>query len=402
MAGSRRLSSGALRDLSFRLIILLGVVSLCGSLVSNGARSVTGPYLDLLGAGAAVVGLVAGLGEFVGYALRFATGVYVDQSRHYWTMALIGYGLLAAIPLLALVGRWEAAALLIILERIGKAIRTPARDTMLSHATTTIGRGWGFGVHKALDQIGAIIGPVTLAAAVYLTGGYGYGFLILGIPLVFLFITLIAARAAVPKPRRLEAARTLPAPDHTAGEIPDLLPYATFIFLGMAGFANFPLISYHLTAETILPDAGIPLLYAVAMVISVIVALATGRVYDRFGARTLIVIPVISTLTAILAFAPGPDPVIAGALIWGSGIGIYETAIRATIADTTGIDRRGQAYGVLNAVFGTAWFMGSVVMGVLYEISVGHIIGYVLFVEILAVIAYIWMYRAKRVYARPT
>ncbi len=209
--------------------------------------------------------------------------------------------------------------MLIILERVGKAIRTPARDTMLSHATTVIGRGWGFGVHKALDQIGAIIGPITLAAAVYLTGGYGQGFLILGVPLVFLFITLVAAQAAVPKPRRLETSRTPPAPGSTGGDLPDLLPYATFIFLGMAGFANFPLISYHLKTEAIFPDAGIPLLYAVAMVVSVIVALATGRVYDRFGARTLIVIPMISIFTAILAFAPGIGFVLAGALIWGSG-----------------------------------------------------------------------------------
>lgn len=400
MTGGRSPSSGALKAISFRLILLLGAVSLCGSLVSNGARSVTSPYLDLLGASAAVVGLVAGLGEFVGYALRFATGVYVDQSRHYWTMALIGYGLLIAIPLLALVGSWEAAALLIILERVGKAIRTPARDTMLSHATTAVGRGWGFGVHKALDQIGAIIGPITLAAAVYLTGGYGQGFLILGVPLVFLFITLFAARTAVPKPRRLEASSAPPAPGSTAGEIPDLLPYATFIFLGMAGFANFPLISYHLKAEAILPDAGIPLLYALAMVVSVIVALATGKIYDRFGVRTLIIIPVISTLISILAFASGAGSVFAGALIWGSGIGIYETVIRATIADVTAIDRRGQAYGILNAVFGTAWFTGSVVMGVLYEISVIHIVAYVLFVEILAVIAYIWMCRMQQGFNR--
>src|SRR5690554_2106127 len=118
-----------LRDLSIRLILLLGAASLFGSLISNGARSVTGPYILLLGGSAAIVGLVAGAGEFIGYALRSATGTYVDQNHRYWTAATTSYGLLAAIPLLAFAGRWETAAALIISERIGKAVRTPARDT---------------------------------------------------------------------------------------------------------------------------------------------------------------------------------------------------------------------------------------------------------------------------------
>ncbi|MGB4756929.1 MAG: MFS transporter, partial [Candidatus Methanoculleus thermohydrogenotrophicum] len=195
-------NSQGVRELSVRLILLLGVVSLFGSLVSNGARSVIGPYILLLGGSAAVVGLIAGLGEFVGYALRFVTGVYVDQSRQYWKMAMAGYGLLVAIPLLAFAGRWEVAAFLIIFERIGKAIRTPARDKILSHATASVGRGWGFGVHKALDQIGAVLGPLVMVAALVFTGGYGAGFLLLGIPLTGVAAVLLFAREVVPKPGR--------------------------------------------------------------------------------------------------------------------------------------------------------------------------------------------------------
>jgi hypothetical protein len=380
------------RDLSIRLILLLGTASLLGSLVSNGARSVTGPYILLLGGSAAVVGLIAGAGEFIGYALRSATGAYVGQSHRYWKVAMTGYGLLAAIPLLAVAGRWEAAAVLIIAERIGKAVRTPARDTILSHATTTVGRGWGFGVHKALDQVGAVIGPLVMVAALALTGGYATGFLLLGIPLAGVAMVLFLARSTVPRPSRLEAnGGTRENMDNIRG----FLPYAAFIFLGMAGFVNFPLISFHLKAQSIIPDAVIPLYYASAMIVSVVVALVFGRAFDRIGTHVLLTIPVFSTVTILLAFSLDPGVAIAGSLAWGAGIGIFETSLRASIAESTTAARRGQIYGTVSAVFGTAWFVGSAVMGVLYDVSIGHIVAYVVVVEAAAVAAYLWMYRSR-------
>ena len=379
------------RDLSVRLILLLGVASLCGSLVSNGARSVTGPYLLHLGGSAAVVGLVAGFGEFVGYALRSVTGGYVDRDRGYWKVVIAGYGLLAAIPLLAVAGRWETAAVLIIAERVGKAVRTPARDTILSHATTTVGRGWGFGVHKALDQVGAVIGPLVMVAALALTGGYAEGFLLLGVPLAGVALVLFFARSAVPKPGRLEVGDG----GGRAADLPGVLPYAAFIFLGMAGFASFPLISFHLKAQSVVPDAAIPLFYASAMVVSVVVALLVGRVFDRTGTHILLTIPVLSTLTVLLAFSPDPGVALAGSLAWGAGIGIFETALRASIAESTTAARRGEVYGTVSAVFGTAWFVGSAVMGILYDVSIGYIVAYVVIAEAAAVAAYLRMYRSR-------
>ncbi len=380
------------RDLSVRLILLLGAASLMGSLVSNGARSVTGPYLLLLGGSAAVVGLVAGSGELIGYALRSATGAYVGQSHRYWKVAMTGYGLLAAIPLLAVAGRWETAAVLLIAERIGKAVRTPARDTILSHATTTVGRGWGFGVHKALDQVGAVIGPLVMVAALALTGGYAPGFLLLGIPLAGVAVVLFLAQSEVPKPGRLEANG---GTRENTGDPPGIMPYAAFIFLGMAGFVNFPLISFHLKAQSIIPDAAIPLFYASAMVVSVMVALLVGRAFDRIGTHVLLTIPVLSTVTILLAFSPDPGVAIAGSLVWGAGIGIFETVLRASIAESTAADRRGKVYGAVSAVFGTAWFAGGVAMGLLYDVSIGHIVAYVAIVETAAVISYLWMYRCR-------
>ncbi|HOI12767.1 MAG TPA: MFS transporter [Methanoculleus sp.] len=392
MSGSPPETRQKVRDLSIRLILLLGTASLLGSLVSNGARSVTGPYILLLGGSAAVVGLVAGAGEFIGYALRSATGAYVGQSQRYWKVAMAGYGLLAAIPLLGIAVRWETAAVLIIAERIGKAIRTPARDTILSHATTAVGRGWGFGVHKALDQVGAVIGPLIMVAALTLTGGYAAGFLLLGIPLAGVAAVLLLARSEVPRPGRLEANG---GTRENQGDMPRILPYAAFIFLGMAGFVNFPLISFHLKAQSIIPDAAIPLFYASAMVVSVAVALLFGRAFDRIGTHVLLAIPVLSTATILLAFSLDPGVAIAGSLVWGAGIGIFETSLRASIAESTTAARRGRVYGAVSAVFGTAWFVGSTVMGILYDISIGHIVAYVVIVEAAALIAYLWMYRAR-------
>ena len=186
-------------------IILLGIVSLFGDVTYEGARSVAGPYLATLGASASVVGLVAGIGEFVGYALRLASGHLADRTKAYWLLTFVGYGLLVSVPLLAFAGYWQLAALLIILERMGKAIRSPARDTMLSYATKEVGRGWGFAVHEALDQIGAIIGPVVFSLVFLFHGGYREGFTLLWIPALLTLVVLAIARIKVPSPEKLEA-----------------------------------------------------------------------------------------------------------------------------------------------------------------------------------------------------
>lgn len=245
--------------------------------------------------------------------------------------------MLAAIPLLAFAGNREMAAALIIVKRIGKAIRTPARDTILSYATMAVGRGWGFGDHKALDQVGAVAGPPVILAALVVTGGYMDGFLVLAIPLIGVAVALFLAWSAVPSPRFLEVAEK--RGDYT----PSILPYATFIFPGMAGFATFPLVSFHLKAQAIVSDAAIPLFYAGAMVVSVFVALLFGRVFDRLGSHILLAIPIICLATDLLAFSADPRIVVAGSFVWGAGIGIFEPVLRASIAESTSLEWRGRS-----------------------------------------------------------
>jgi len=366
-------------------IILLGIVSLFGDITYEGARSVTGPYLATLGASASVVGLVAGIGEFVGYALRLASGYLVDRTKAYWLLTFIGYGLLLSIPLLAFAGYWQLAAVLIILERMGKAIRSPARDTMLSYATKEVGRGWGFAVHEALDQVGAVIGPIVFSLVFLFHGGYPEGFTLLWIPALLTMVVLAIARKKVPSPQKLEA------PGETSRQnIKDKLPrvfwfYTIFTLLSVAGFANFQLISYHLKVQAIIPDAQIPMMYAIAMGVDALAALLVGKTYDKIGLISLLAVPLLTLPIPFLVFSHSYSLVLMGIILGGVVMGIQETIMRAAIADLTPVERRGFAYGIFNTAYGAGWFLGAALMGLLYELSINYLILFAVVMELISI-----------------
>jgi MFS family permease len=260
---------------ALHFIVLMGIVSLFGDITYEGARSVTGPYLAILGASGGIVGLVGGIGEFIGYALRLASGYVTDKAKVYWPITIIGYSLIISIPLLAFAHFWQVAAALIILERMGKGIRSPARDAILSHATKQVGRGLGFGIHEALDQIGAVIGPLIFSTVFFLHQGYRLAFNILWVPALLCVATLLAARKRVPSPEKLEIDLS---PSHTKrpkerwpSEI--FWHYGLFIFLSVAGFASFQIIAYHFKVQGVVPDHLIPIFYAIAMGVDALMAL---------------------------------------------------------------------------------------------------------------------------------
>ena len=354
---------------ALRFIVLMGVVSLFGDIVYEGARGLTGPYLALLGASASVVGLVGGLGEFIGYALRLFSGFMADRTKAYWLFTFIGYGLLVSIPLLSFAQSWQIAVLLILLERAGKAFRSPARDTILSYATKEVGRGFGFGLHEALDQIGAIVGPLIFSAILFAGGNYRSGFSVLWIPAMMVPVVLCIARNRLPHPEKLEIAHESGSKDNTLFSKTFVL-YSLFTFFAVAGFANFPLIAYHLKMKTIVGDAQIPALFALAMGVDALTALIIGKTYDRMGLKILIIVPLLSFFIPLLAFSDMLVGVIIGTILWGIVLGIHETIMRAAVADLTDINRRGSAYGIFNTLYGLSWLLGGTLMGMLYEHSV--------------------------------
>ncbi|MBI4277997.1 MAG: MFS transporter [Armatimonadetes bacterium] len=370
------------RSPAARFILLLGIVSLGADMTYEGARSIAGPFLAVLGASATAVGVIAGLGELIGYGLRLASGHLADRTGRYWTITVLGYALnLAAVPLLALAGRWEVAAGLIIAERVGKAIRTPARDAMLSHAAHAVGRGWAFGVHEALDQIGAVLGPLLVAAVLATTRSYPRSFAVLLVPAVLALGTLGAARRFYPHPRALEP--TVPTVDFQGIQHGFWL-YLAAVACIAAGFADFPLMAFHLARAAVAPQGWIPLFYALAMGVDAVAALVFGRLFDRRGLVVLVVATLLSSLAAPLVFLGGFALALAGVTLWGVGMGAQESIMRAAIASIVPPHRRGSAYGLFNAGYGVAWFAGSALMGVLYDRSVWALVAFSVTAQMVA------------------
>ena len=346
-------------------IVLLGFVSMFGDMTYEGARSINGPYLASLGAGATVVGIASGLGEFIGYAIRLASGWPSDRTGRYWAITITGYVLnLFAVPLLALAGNWQVAVVLIVLERMGRAIRSPARDAMLSHACSHTGLGWGFGLHEALDQSGAILGPLILSAVLFHGHGYEGAYIWLAIPALLSITFLLSARYQFPQPRDFELAPpSLDAGGFQAG----FWLYIVAVGFIAAGYVDFALIAFHWGRSGAVDPPLIPVLYSVAMATDAIAALALGWLFDRIGARTMVLATLVSLLSAPLVFLGGFWWAVAGMACWGVGMGAQELVMRAAIARMAPRERRGTAYGIMNSIYGFAWFGGSVLLGVLYD-----------------------------------
>ncbi len=377
------------KSAALKFIVLLGITSLFADMTYEAARSITGPYLATLGASAALVGFVAGFGEFLGYSLRLVSGYVADKTHRYWMITIVGYIInLLAVPALALAGNWYFASLLIILERTGKAIRVPARDAMLSHAGSHVGVGWAFGLHEALDQCGALAGPLIVAAVLYYKGGYQESFALLLIPACMALIVLWIAFKLYPNPHHLEKAfKKLESQGMT-------LPFWVYLIgagLIAVGFADFSLISYHFEKKDILTPVWIPVFYSIAMGVITISAPLLGYFYDKKGIIVLIWVSIITALFSIFVFLGGFYLAILGVILWGIGIGAHESLMRAIVANMISSKKRASAYGIFNAGYGAFWFLGSVIIGFLYDVSVIAVVVFSVVTQLLAVPILMWV-----------
>jgi MFS family permease len=389
-AGPRAATTAALK-----FVLLIGVVSFFADFTYEGARSVAGPFLGILRASGAVVGVVAGLGELLGYGLRLVSGTLSERTQKFWPITLFGYFIqLLSVPLLALARNWQVAALLILIERVGKATRNPPRDVMLSHAAREIGYGWGFGVHEALDQFGALAGPLLVAAVLARSGSYRLAFAVLLVPALVSLSLLLVARLLYPKPEELEAQ----APDvHGKGLPPVFWTYLAGAALVAAGFADFQLIAYHFQKAHTLSTLWIPITYSIAMAVSGVGSLVFGRMYDRLGIGVLVPLTLISALFAPLVFLGGFWAVLVGSAVWGLGMGVHESIIPAAVAAMVPTERRPSAYGLFTAGYGVAWFVGSAIMGMLYDVSVPSVVIFCVLLELAAVPIFVKLRNAAHV-----
>lgn len=369
---------------SLRFVLMVGVMSFFADFTYEGSRSIIGQYLGLLGAGALAISMVTGFGELLGYGLRLFSGRGADKTGWYWPITIGGYMLqMSVVPLLALAGSWQVAALLIILERVGKAIRNPPRDAMLSHAAKEMGYGWAFGVHEALDQFGAMVGPL-LIALILAAGHHDYktAFAVLAVPAAIMLSLLAVARLLYPRPQDLEAA---PAQVTTHA-----LPRVFWIYLAAAalvgaGFADFPIIAYHFQKTATVHAYLTPIFYAAAMAVSGTGSLVFGRLFDRHGIAILIPLIILSAAYAPLAFLGGFWASLVGVCLWGLGMGVHESIIPAAVAPMVSPDRRASAYGLFTGVYGIAWFAGSTAIGALFSVSLGAVVAFALIAELAAI-----------------
>ncbi|MBA2860822.1 MFS transporter [Methanococcus maripaludis] len=388
------------------LIILFGIISLLGDVIYEGARSVNGPYLETLGASALIVGLVVGFGEFLGYAIRLLSGYFSDKIKAHWFFTIFGYGLLISVPLLALSNYWQFAAIFIVLERIGKGLRSPARDTILSYATKQVGTGLGFGIAEFLDQIGAVIGPLVFtfvfisAGPVKTVADYQQGYSYFWMPFVMLMMVLFFVYFKVRSPEEFESSYSK---KEESKQIPKVFwTYSLFTFITTVGFVSFAIIGFHLKVQGILLDAEIPFFYAVAMMIDAIFGLVVGKMYDSFkskhdneksGLLLLGIVPILTAVLIPLVFSYNFVTVLIGMLLWGIVMGSHETVMKASIADITSINKRGTAYGIFSVIYGLALFIGAILAGYLYDISIFWMILVLVGIEILGIPVYFMMKR---------
>ncbi|MDD3630835.1 MAG: MFS transporter [Bacteroidales bacterium] len=377
-----KMTDKKLKKQAFTFLLLMGIVSLLADMTYESARSLIGPYLLFLGASASAVGFVSGLGEFIGYTVRLLFGFVVDKTKKYWLFTILGYSInLIAIPLLAVVppNGWIWAAILIVCERLGKAVRAPARTTLVSFAAKRVGTGKGFGFVEVLDQIGAMLGPLLLffimqwkeSAGTY--AQYQWAFASLAIPALLTLIVLTISKALFPKAEEFELTDSevdAPTQKLELKKIKPILLYIIAIGLLAVGMADFPLMAFHIETNKVIDIKYITLLYMMVMGVDGLAAFIFGNLYDKKGAITLWIAAIIGLSFAPLVFlTTNITSIVIGLILWGVLLGAMESIALAYIADNVEVNYRGRILGIYYTFYGITWFIGSWLMGILYNIN---------------------------------
>ncbi len=346
-----------------RFVMRLGLVSLFADFAYEGSHAILGAFLATLKANPVLVGLVAGTGELLGSGMRLFAGHLADRTRRYWPIMAGGYlANLLVVPTLALAQNLWMAAPLVWAERLGKGLRTPARNVMLAQAGERLGAGRAFGLHTVLDQFGGLLGPLMVAGIVAALG-YRAAFASLLVPAAVSLVMLGYARTLAPP----LAAR--PAAEPSAALPVAFYGYMAFAALTVMGLAHFMLFSYHLAVIHRLAPPWIPVLYALAMGVNGLAALAAGRLFDRIGLKALYLLPLLLLVADPLQFlSRSPLGLVAAVTVWGAALGVQDGALRAGITRLVPSRRLGAAFGLFDLGLSLAWMVGSLAMGALYRI----------------------------------
>jgi len=365
-------------------VVAIGIVSLFADMTYEGGASIHGLYLSKLGASAAVISIVAGIGEFLGYAIRLPAGYLGDRTKRIWLLAFIGYTThLLAIPALALAGSWKIAAALMITERVGRALRKPTIDSMLSYTTQKLGLGWAYAFHTALDETGAMLGPILVTMILFWKGNEHFqsGYAILLIPAVLSLVCLTIAQKAFPNPSSLENHTTKALKHFTSSYWLTMLAGACFA----GGLMSFELISYHLFKKNILTSSCIPMLLTFASGIGIITSLVFGKLFDRHGLRIVLTAILLASFFSPCIFFGNLFFIFLGLIFWGVGYAVQDTLLKALIAGMLPSGRRHLAFGLFYTGYGCGWFIGSIITGFLYEYSILAVVIFTMTIQFISI-----------------
>ena len=395
----KRTISGAIA-----FITLMGIVSLFSDLTHEGARSILGEYLNLAGASAAAIGFVSGIGELCGYSLRLISGLIADKTKKYWTLVIAGYVIqVLAIPALALVPEhgWVWACGLVILERVGKAVKKPAKNTLVRFAASEIGTGKGFAYQEFLDQLGAFLGPILLFVTALVKGTddlfqtYRISFAVLLVPALITIALVLAAKIKYPDPEMFEKQEDKPENFRFGKSF--ALFMASICFFAF-GFADFTLITLHAANTGAFPESTLSLLYAAAMAEDAFAALFFGWLFDRIGLKALIISTLCSTFFSCFIFMTGNARIIGiGIILWGIGIGAQESIMKAAVSGMVPRSMRSTGFGIFETGFGIAWFLGSWLLGALYDLNPMYLVVVSVASQLLAIAFYAMCLRCNRI-----
>jgi MFS family permease len=370
------------KENAFKFVLILGIVNLFADMTYEGASSIIGPFLGSLGASAAAIGIIAGVGEFFGYSLRFIAGYFADKSGKYWLFTFAGYIInLFAVPVLALAGNWPVAAGLMVAERVGRAIRKPSVETMLSYTTGTLGSGWVYGLNNALDQLGATLGPLVMALVLVLKGNYRTGYTVLLISAVLAIATLALARKFFPDPSKFESRPITKTKGFGAS-------YWLYMSAGAcvaAGLVSFELISYHFSKAGTVTQPWIPIFFSVAMGTDAIASLIFGKLFDRAGMAVVVIAFFLSSLFAPFVFFGNFTLALIGMVLWGIGFGAQDTLLKAIIAGILPDGKRSFAFGLFYTAYGSGWLVGSITTGLLYSRSLFLLVAFSVVMQLVSV-----------------
>ena len=358
---------------AYLAVATFGVVSLLGDIPYEGGRGIVPQYLSFLGASATLVGTTSGAGEFLGYAMRLVGGPLADRTQAYWVLMFLGYGLIVSIPLLGLTRSIEVTILLVLLERVGKGLRTPSRDTILSVASKGIGVGKAFGIHEFLDQVGGVSGPALMTALLFYTrGDYSITLTALFAPYAALIIALFYAYKKTGNVTKLDARHEVTG-EKRLGK--GFYMYSGAVALNTVGLLPISLILFR--ASTILPVAQgwiIPILYVLVQVVDAPIALMSGIVFDRIGIKILMIPFVLSLLPSIFFTGQSFEWLILASIAFGIVLGMRESVYRAAIPGFAHLSVRGTAYGIFNTALGLAYVAAGMIFGFFLDTGISQVL----------------------------